>query len=92
MQASNIGNEFITNDTIKFFDQTAIIIPVISNHNSFRAPFDKPAPVIIYLIDILIFQRWMAISGNRHCADCIGELSFAVVLNTVNTKYCLLLQ
>jgi len=33
--------KIITNDTIICFSETAIIILVISNHNSFRVLFDK---------------------------------------------------
>ena len=67
-----------------FFSATAISILVISNHNSFRVLFDKIASVyfilknVRFLISILALE--MASPGNRHCAKCIGTLSFAIVL------------
>ena len=52
---------------------------VISNHNSFRALFDKIASV--YLVenrDIYILALEMASPGNQHCVNCIGTLSFPI--------------
>ena len=52
----------------------------IANYNSFRVLFDKIASVYFILKNILIFQHWeeMASAWNRHCASCIGALSFPI--------------
>jgi len=64
------------------FSWTAISISVISNNNSFRVLFDKIASVYFIskkYIDILALE--MGSRGNRHCANCIGALSFPVAVN-----------
>jgi len=52
---------------------------MISNHNSFRVLFDKIAFVFEKRIYILALE--MASPGNKHCANCIGTLSFPVVFS-----------
>jgi len=64
------------NDTINLFLQIALSILVISNHNSFRALFEKLLPYIFFEKYISIFALEMASQGNWHCANCIGTLSF----------------
>ena len=58
-----VGNEsvpkIVISDTVYLLLKTAISILVISNHNSFRALFDK------------IFALEMASRGNQHYASCI---------------------
>ena len=78
-----IGNEnvpkIIINDTLIFF-LNCISILIISNHKSFHMLFDKIASEFFLCekyINILAFE--MASPGNRHCADCIGALSFPIV-------------
>jgi len=64
-----------------FFSYTAISVLVISNHNGFRVLFDKIASVGAYILFekyINILSLEMAIPMNRHCAICIGALSFPI--------------
>jgi len=52
-----------------------------SNLNSFRVLFDKIASVIILFeqyVNMLVLER--ASPGNRHCASCIGALSFPMFM------------
>jgi len=77
------GNEsvpkIIINSTINLLFKTAISILAISNRNSFRVLFDKIAFVYFgrkKYIYILALET--ASPGNRHCASCIGTLSFPV--------------
>jgi len=63
--------KIIINDTINLFLQTAISILVISNHAGFQVLFDK-----IVSVYFCILALEMVIPGNRHCASCIGTLSF----------------
>jgi len=49
--------------------------------NSFRVLFDKIASYILFEIYINILALEMASPGNRHCANCIGALSFPVLVN-----------
>ena len=65
------------NDTI-FFYWTAISISVISNHNSFRVPFDKIASVYFIWKMYLYFGIGNGQPRNRHGANCIGTLSFPI--------------
>jgi len=62
-----------------FFSQTAIGLLVISNHNSFRVPFDKNCFRVFYpkkiYINILALETTSP-SRNRHCASCIGTVLF----------------
>jgi len=51
---------------------------VISNRNSFRVLFQKLLPHILFEKNINILSFEMASPGNRHCASCIGTLSFAI--------------
>ena len=51
-------------------------ILVISNHNSFRVLFYKVASVCFFEKYINILALEMVIPGKRHCANCIGTLSF----------------
>jgi len=52
-------------------------ILLISQHNSFRLLFDKNASYILFeKKHIYILALEMASSGNQHCANCIGTLSF----------------
>jgi len=53
---------------------------VISNHESFRVLFDKIASVF-YLKkkSVNILASEMASPKNRHCANCIGTLSFPIL-------------
>jgi len=63
----------------KFIFWTAISILLISNHNSFRVLFDKTASVyFIWEIYTSILALGMASPGNRHCASCIGTVSFPI--------------
>jgi len=57
----------------KFILLTAFSILVISNHNSFRLPFDKITAVYFILKIYLCFNHW-----NPHCTNCIGTLLFPV--------------
>ena len=69
-----IGNESVPKiiyDTINLYFKTAISILLISNHNSFRVMFDKIASVY--------FICKMASPGKKHCANCIGTLSFPML-------------
>ena len=62
----------------KFFSWTAVSILVILNHNSFRVLFDKTASA--YLIWKKIYLYFSTGDGqpmHRHCASCIGALSFS---------------
>jgi len=66
-----------------YFFRTAISILVISNRNSFRVLFDEIASVYFTskkYIDISALK--MASPGNRHCAKCIGTLSFPMTSQT----------
>ena len=67
----HIGNEsvpkVIINDTVNLFSKTAISILLISNHDSFRVPFDKIASVYFIWQLYLYFVLEMAIPGNWHC-------------------------
>ena len=64
------------------FFKTAISILVISKHNGFRVRFDKIASALQKInlyTSALLFQHWkweIASPENRHCAKCIGTLSF----------------
>jgi len=85
MPATLIGNEsvpkIIINDTISLFLKTAISILLISNHNSFRVLSGKIASVyFICMKYIYILALEIASSGNQHCANCIGTLSFPIGL------------
>jgi len=41
-------------------------------------PFDKIASLYLFENYIYILASEMASAGNRHCANCIGTLSFSV--------------
>ena len=69
--------KIIINESIFFCD--AISILVISNHNSFRVLFDKIASVYFFEKYINILALEMASPVNRHCANCIGALSFPIL-------------
>jgi len=72
--------KIMLNNTLNLF-LTAISVFVISNHNSFRALSDKIASVyFIWKKYIYILALGMASSGNQHCANCIGALSFPMTL------------
>jgi len=84
-----IGNEsvptIIINDTI--FLKTAVSILLILNYNSFLVLFDNILlPYILFEKYIHILALEMASPGNRHCASCIGTLSFATVCAKVVPK------
>ena len=66
-------------DTI-FFSQTAISILVISNRNSFRVLFDKVLPYLLFEKYIFILALEVASPVNQHCANCIGTLSFPMMM------------
>jgi len=52
---------------------------LISNHNIFRVLFDKIAsPNTLFEKYIYILALEMASPWNRHCASCIGTLSFPI--------------
>jgi len=59
-----------------FFSSTAISRLVISTHNSFRGCLIKLLPYILFEKCINILALGMISLGNRHCASCIGALSF----------------
>jgi len=87
-----MGNEsmpkIIINDTIIFFSSTAISISVISNHNSFRVLFDKKTiPYILFEKCIYILAVETASAVNRHCASCIGTLSFPVLRYVMHFRF-----
>jgi len=59
----------------------------ISNHNSFRALFDKIASVGYFYLKkkyIYILALKMANPGNQLCASCIGTVSLPVVSKRPN--------
>jgi len=71
----------ISNTTIVFF-LTAVIILVISNHNSFQVLFDEIAYVYFtWKIYIYILAMEMATRGYQHFASCIGTLLFPVIIS-----------
>ena len=70
----------IVNDTISLFFKTAISILVISNRNSFRVLFDKVLPYLLFEKYIFILALEVASPGNQHCANCIGTLSFPMMM------------
>jgi len=72
--------KLIINGAMNLFFLTAVGISPISNHSSFRVPFDKIASVYFIRKEVFIFQnwKWPAHAGNQHCANCIGTLAFPV--------------
>jgi len=64
--------------TINLFVKTAINILLISSYNSFRVLFDEIASVYLIWKYIYILAVESASLRNRHCADCIGTLSFPI--------------
>jgi len=69
-----------TNDTMNAFFRTAISVLLVSNRNSFRVPCSiESLPYTlsekcIYMISVEMSSAWF----NRHCASCIGTLSFHI--------------
>ena len=51
---------------------------LISNNNSFRVLFDKTASAYFIWKYIYILALEMSSPGNRHCANCIGTLSYLI--------------
>ena len=64
--------------TINLFVKTAINILLISSYNSFRVLFDEIASIYLIWKYIYILAVESASLRNRHCADCIGTLSFPI--------------
>ena len=63
----------------KFIFKTAVSILLISNRNIFRVLCDKTVSVYFIWKIYLYFEMEMARPGNRHCANCIGTLSFPML-------------
>jgi len=61
----------------------------ISNHNSSRVLFDKIASCILFEKHIYISALEMSSPGNRHCANCIGTLSFPVKTAQMPSSVCI---
>jgi len=59
--------KIITNDKINLLFKTAISILVISNHSSFRVPFDKLLQYILFEKSIYILALKMASPWKQHC-------------------------
>jgi len=78
--------KIIVNDTIYLFFKTAIIILVISSHDSFRVLFDKIASAYFICKVYLYFSIGKANPGNQHCANSIGTLSFSMPVRRRSMK------
>ena len=68
--------KIIINDTINLIFKTAISVCVISTVTVSECCLMKLLPYILSEKYIHILALEMASPGNRHCANCIGALSF----------------
>ena len=83
------GNDNIITDTINSLLNCNQQFFEISNHNSSRVLFDKIASCILFEKHIYISALEMASPGNRHCANCIGTLSFPVKTAQIPSSVCI---
>jgi len=75
----------------RFIFKTAISILLISSYKSFRLLFEKSIWYILLQKYIYILALEMSSAGNRHCANCIGTLSFPMY-NVVHCRQSRTLQ
>ena len=79
----SIGDESVPiitiNDVVNSSFKTSVTFLVITNHISFWVLFDKIVSVYFIWKVFSILALEMASPGNRHCANCIGTLSFPIV-------------
>ena len=85
----NIVPKIIITDTINSLLNCNQQFFEISNHNSSRVLFDKIASCILFEKHIYISALEMASPGNRHCANCIGTLSFRVKTAQIPSSVCI---
>ena len=75
--------KIMINDTVKFFFLNCN--QHFGNFNSFQVLFDIITSV--FLFEKCIISLEMVGPGNRHCANCIGTVSFPISLTAGSTNW-----